>query len=110
MKRILTILLCILLVTVAAIGGTAQGEDISMFTATDNNYTITQDNVTPHGRTYFNVRGINFNWSMSGFSFSFKGTGASLQIRSRSGVRFAVYLDGNLQPEKEISVKSLKAT
>ena len=112
MKRILATALCILLVTVAAIGGTAQGEDISMLltTATDNNYTITEDNVTPHGRTYFNVRGINFNWSMSGFSFSFKGTGASVQIRSRSGVRFAVYLDGNLQPEKEISVKSLKAT
>lgn len=110
MKRILATALCILLVTLTAISGTAQGEDISMFTATDNNYTITQDNVTPHGRTYFNVRGINFNWSMSGFSFSFKGTGASLQIRSRSGVRFAVYLDGNLQPEKEISVKSLKAT
>ena len=76
MKRILATALCILLVTLTAISGTAQGEDISMLltTATDNNYTITEDNVTPHGRTYFNVRGINFNWSMSGFSFSFKGT------------------------------------
>lgn len=112
MKRILATALCILLVTLTAISGTAQGEDISMLltTATDNNYTITEDNVTPHGRTYFNVRGINFNWSMSGFSFSFKGTGASVQIRSRSGVRFAVYLDGNTQPEKEISVKTLKST
>lgn len=110
MKRIITFSLCVLLVIITAFAGAAQGEDISMFTAADNNYTITQDNVTPHGRTYFNPRGINFNWSMSGFSFSFKGTGASVQIRSKPGVRFAVYLDSSMQPEKEISVKTIRAT
>ena len=68
---------------------------------------VSDQTVTTHGRTYYEDGFLWFNWTYSGFSFSFYGTGASGTFRSgeHNGAYLNVYVDGSLVAANTIILK-----
>ncbi len=76
-------------------------------TTNEQTVAVSDQTVTTHGRTYYQDGFLWFNWTYSGFSFSFYGTAAKGVFRSgeHNGAYLNVYVDGSLVPVNTVILK-----
>ncbi len=78
-----------------------------MAQTTEQTVTVSETTVITHGRTYYQDGFLWFNWTYSGFSFSFNGTAVKGVFCSgeHNGAHLNVYVDGSLVPSNTIILK-----
>lgn len=98
-----TALACSMLATMLPLGAMAQP---------DQTVPVTQAQVLKHGRTYEKGGALCLDWSNSGITFNFTGTGAKLDMVGSSAnpnpAYVNVYVDGALAPTSTIQVGTTK--
>lgn len=98
-----TVLACSMLATMLPLGAMA---------AADTTVSISEADVLVHGRTYEKNDALCLDWSNSGISFNFNGTGAKVQLSANSinpnPAYMNVYVDGALAPTSSFQVGAAK--
>lgn len=86
---------------------------MGVLAAEDTTVTLADATVLKHGRTYMNGTTLMLDWSNSGVTFNFTGTGAKMtitnsQMEPNPGY-INVYVDGDLAPTKVIKMTAASA-